>query len=119
MSDYKSLTERMAFCAAWKQSGLTKIKFCRENNLSKRTFHKWIKQFQSKDNNKIVDAVNSKTDIKSDPIKFLKVCHAMPPRKFILEPGLLEISLTNGISLKMAASSDNVNHFLQELLKWK
>jgi len=118
MSDYKSLTERMAFCEAWKQSGLTKIKFCKENNLSKRTFHKWIKQFQS-NNTKVVDVASSKADIKTDPIKFLKVSHAMPARNFTLESGLLEISLTNGIALKLVVSQDNINHLLQELLKWK
>ena len=111
----------MAFCAAWKQSGLTKMKFCRENNLSKRTFHTWIKQFQSNDNSKIANAASSESEtvIKTDPIKFLKVRHAIPSRNFSLAPSSLEIFLANGAVLKAAMPQENLNNFLQEILKWK
>ena len=58
MSSYSSLMkrealmERKALYEAWEQSGLTKAKFCKQNNIAKRTFFKWIKQLQ---NNNYID----------------------------------------------------------------
>lgn len=115
MLKYKSPSEQIAICEAWKQSGLTKIKFCRQNNFSRSTFYKWCKQFQNTNNKASI--TNSNTTIKTDPIKFLKVCHAIPSKSLALDSNLLEISLANGINLKVTIS--NVDNFLLELLKWK
>ena len=117
MLNFRSLTERRVLCEAWKKSGMTKARFCRQNNIGRRTFYAWLKQLRNNGDN--ADVINDMTTIQADPIKFLKVCNVMPERSFSLEPGLIEISLVNGIGLKVAMSQDNINNFLRELLKWK
>jgi len=117
MSDYKSRREQRVLCEAWKKSGLTKAKFCRQNNIGRRTFHAWLRQLRNDGDN--IDVTSDAPTFTADPIKFLKVCNATPQRSFTLEPGLMEVSLANGTSLKVAVSQDNINNFLQELLKWK
>lgn len=117
MSDYKSRREQRVLCEAWKKSGMTKARFCRQNNIGRRTFHTWLRQLLNDGDN--VDVTSDLTTSTDDPIKFLKVCNVMPQRSFTLEHGLMEVSLANGTALKVAVSQDNINNFLQELLKWK
>jgi len=102
---------------AWKKSGMTKARFCRQNNIGRRTFYTWVRQLQNIGDN--VEVTSDAPAFTADPIKFLKVCNATPQRSFTLELGMMEVSLANGTALKVAVSQDNINNFLQELLKWK
>jgi len=101
--------ERKKTCESWKQSGLTKIEFCKQNNIDRRCLYNWLKKFQiGADINDI-----SKSSIKHKSIKFLQVGNIVPEKSF------LEVLLPSGIVFKSTASQDMVNRFLQELLKWK
>ncbi len=117
MLNFRSLTERRVLCEAWKKSGMTKARFCRQNNIDRRAFYAWLRQLRNSGDN--VDVTSDAPAFTADPIKFLKVCDATPQRSFTLDPGMIEVSLANGTTLKVAVSQDNINNFLQELLKWK
>jgi hypothetical protein len=135
MSSYKfligrrALMERKKIYESWKRSGLTKAKFCRQNNIGRRTFFTWIKQLQNNnyiDDNELntVSGTNTvdKDNLEAEPIKFLKVTHVSSQKSFGLEPGSsssLEISLRNGAVIKATVSQNYINTFLQELLKWR
>ena len=51
MADYKiSIEEKMfALIEQWKQSGLSKKKFCIEHQVANATFHYWCKKYRSQD----------------------------------------------------------------------
>lgn len=115
MSIHRTNKEREALCNAWKQSGQTKKEFCKRNNIGKKSFYRWLSKLL---NNK-PDVASVKSNIESSPIKFLRVGNAIPKRSFIPEESFLEIALPSGINFKAKISQDNINNFLQELLKWK
>ena len=125
---HRELMERKALYEAWERSGLTKIEFCKQNNIAKRSFYKWIKQLQN-DNYLNNDGIlNNITDIddgnlETDPIKFLKLSeayHISSQKSFSLESspsGALEISLPNGTVVKATVSQNHINNFLQEIIR--
>ncbi len=43
----RTKTEQEAFCKAWKRSGLSKVKFCKQNNISKSALYTWLNKFDS------------------------------------------------------------------------
>jgi len=114
MSAYRTNAEREALCSVWKKSNQTKKEFCKQNNICKKTFYRWLSKFLSNGKN----VSNVKDDIGSMPIKFLQVGNATPERNFLPE-NFLEITLPSGINFKVSVSQDNISNFLQELLKWK
>lgn len=141
MSSYSSsikrkiLLERKAIYEAWERSGLTKIKFCKQNKIAKRSFFKWIKQLRNNnylDNNgdSILNTVNDITGVdngspETDQIKFLKISEvsqssfALSQKNFGLKSNLsssLEISLANGAVIKVIVSQDYIDNFLQRIL---
>lgn len=140
----KILLERKAIYEAWERSGLTKIKFCKQNKIAKRSFFKWIKQLRNNnyiDSNgdSILNTVNDMTamdgilavdnaSLETDSIKFLKISEPSQPsfapsqKNFGVEPNSLsslEISLTNGVVIKATVSQGYINNFLQGVLEWK
>ena len=115
MPKRRTKAECKMLCETWQQSGETKIAFCKQNNINKKSFYRWCCKFL---NNK-VDAAYTQDNIKPTPLKFLPVGNTIPKRSFISERGFLEIALPNGINVKSSFSQDNINNILQELLKWK
>lgn len=133
------MMERKALYESWKQSGLTKAKFCKQSNIGRRTFYTWIKQLQN--NNHITDDNNNEevlnifndtntadggVSLEAESIKFLKVSEISnaPPhpsqKSSSLEsssPGSLEISLPNGAVIKVTVSQNHINTFLQEIIR--
>lgn len=41
-----SVVEKTQYYMQWKQSGISKPKFCRLNNLSRSAFYRWISEFE-------------------------------------------------------------------------
>ena len=113
----RTKTEQEAFCAAWKQSGMSKVGFCKQNNISKSVLYKWLNKFG--DNNKTSEVAN-KNDIQATAVKFLRINGVVNADKVLPVTGsTLEITIPNGIGIKLNLSQNNFNIFLQELLKWK
>lgn len=99
--------ERKAVCESWRQSGLSKNKYCKQRgNISEYALRKWLK---SEDN----------TETALAPIKFLQI-HHQPQARPINPPAnsSIEARLPNGIILKFDLSLTS-NGILGELLKWK
>jgi hypothetical protein len=144
MSSYSSsikrqiLLERKAIYEAWERSGLTKVNFCKQNKIAKRSFFKWEKQLRNNnyidnDGDSILNTVNDIAGVdngilETDQIKFLKISEvsessfAPSQKNFGLKSNSsssLEISLTNGTVIKAIVSQDYINSFLQEVIKWK
>jgi hypothetical protein len=115
MTKHKTEEERMMLCQAWQQSALTQREFCKQNNIGKKSFYRWLSKLR---NNSKTTIANAKDTIESAPIKFLRVGNAIP-ECFTSEKSFLEITLPNGINFKASIIQDSLNNFLQELLKWK
>jgi len=115
MGKHRSAEERGRICEAWKQSGLSKIEFCRQNNIAYTPFSRWLSKFRNSNNEANAGDVNNvnQDNSKSDAIKFLQVGTIISERNF------LEITLPNSVNFKFHLSQDNINGFLLELLKWK
>ena len=91
--------ERKSICESWRQSGLNKTAYCRQQgNISEFSLRSWLKQSD----------VSAET--KSAPMKFLQINQQSQVRN------LMEASLPNGIILKFDLSLGEV---LKELLQWK
>jgi hypothetical protein len=105
--------EQKIFCNTWNQSGLSKIGFCKQNNISKSALYSWLNKFN---NNNEVAEVN-KNNIKSPSVKFLQINDVN--KSLYHEDNALEIIVPNGIKIRVNASQSNLSVFLQELLKWK
>lgn len=112
MAKYTSDKERRKLCQLWQQSDVTKKEFCKLNNISAKTFYRWLNKMHG----------NNKADIKAianekiAPIKFLQV---NKPVDTFNTKQLLEVTLPNGINIKTDSSLNNLSTLLQELLKWK
>lgn len=104
--------EKTKLCKLWQQSGLTKKEFCRLNNINTKAFYRWL------DKTRIGNEINTKTitNEKVAPIKFLQV---NKPIDTVNTMQSLEVTLPNGINIKIDSSLNNFNTLLQELLKWK
>ena len=91
--------ERKAICESWRQSGLSKTAYCRQQGtISEYALRKWLRKG------------NISSETKIAPIKFLQVNHSAQVRSFV------EAALPNGIILKFDLSFSGV---LKELLQWK
>jgi hypothetical protein len=112
MTKHTPSEEKTKLCKLWQQSDLTKKEFCQLNNISAKTFYRWLGKTCA--NNKI----NTKTiaNEKIAPIKFLQV---NKPVDIANTKQSLEIMLPNGINIKIDSSLNSFNTLLQELLKWK
>jgi len=99
--------ERKAICESWRQSGLSKNAYCKQQgNVSEYALRKWFKS-----------DINSKTAL--EPIKFLQINHQTQTRPMNLPTNSsIEATLPNGIILKFDLSLTS-NGILGELLKWK
>lgn len=77
--------ERTTLCKTWKQSGLSKMKFCSQNSVGRSSLYAWLRQCKNNNNHRDneVNTTKSKTIVKSDPIKFLKVCHTIPKKALV------------------------------------
>jgi len=110
----RTISEQKAFCDAWKQSGLSKIKFCRQSNISKSALYTWLNKFNFE-----VSKTNNGNDAQSASVKFLRVNDIDSSNSLRHETNALEITIPSGISIKANISQNNLNIFLQELVKWK
>jgi hypothetical protein len=112
----RTRAEQKTFCKAWKQSGLSKVEFCKQNSISKSALYTWLNKFNG--NSELPEADN-KSDIQSTAVKFLRINSNNSDK--ILHPtsNVLEITIPNGIGIKINLSQSDSNIFLQELLKWK
>jgi len=112
MAKHTSNEEKTKLCKLWQQSDLTKKEFCKLNSISAKTFYRWLNKPHkgSEISNKTT------THEKITPIKFLQV---NKPVDAINTKQSLEVTLPNGINIKIASSLNNLNTLLQELLKWK
>jgi hypothetical protein len=91
--------ERKVLCESWRQSGISKINFCKENEVSEYALRKWLKESDG----------SAKTG-STLPIKFLQVTQSAQTRN------LVEAVLPNGIILKFDLCFGGA---LKELLQWK
>jgi hypothetical protein len=115
MSNNRTKTEQEAFCKAWKRSGLSKTKFCKQNNISKSALYTWLNKFGNNEISKIDD----KNNIQVPPVKFLRLKGINSSKILHQEGNTLEVIIPNGVRIKANASQGNLGIFLQELLKWK
>jgi hypothetical protein len=112
----RTIIEQETFCKAWKQSGLSKVGFCKQNNISKSALYKWLSKFNS---NGEVPEGDNKSDIQSATVKFLQINDVNSDKVLHPVSSVLEITMPNGIGIKTNLSQSNFNIFMQELLKWK
>lgn len=112
----RTRAEQETFCKNWKQSGLSKADFCKQNNISKSALYVWLSKFNS---NSEVPEVGSKSNIQSTAVKFLRINDINSDKGLHYEDNILAITIPNGIGIKVNLSQNNFNIFLQELLKWK
>jgi hypothetical protein len=121
MPKQRTKAEQEMLCEVWKQSGLTKVEFCKQNNIGEKSFYRWLSKLGIKNKTEIVgiDAAESKNSAAPSPFKFLQINTAASSKDLYSEKCFLEITLPNGISFKADTSQENINNFLQELLKWK
>lgn len=99
--------ERKAICESWRQSGLSKNAYCKQqSNVSEYSLRQWTK-----------NDINSEMALA--PIKFLQINHQLQAKP-INPPASssIEATLPNGIILKFNLSLAS-NGILEELLKWK
>jgi len=116
MSKYRSRKEQETIYEAWKQSGLTKAEFCRQNNLHFRSLGRWLKNLK-KDK---VDSDNANTKFISKPkgIKFLPInSPSINPNNNNHNKSFIEVTLPSGIGFKVHLSENITSTFLRELLK--
>ena len=117
MPTNRTRAEQETFCKAWKQSGLSKVEFCKQNNISKSALYTWLSKFNG--NSEVPEAGN-KNSIQSTAVKFLRINNGINLDKVLHNANsALEIIMPNGISIKINLSQSNFNILLQELLKWK
>jgi hypothetical protein len=116
MSVNRTSTEQEAFCTAWKQSELSKTEFCRQSKISKSALYNWLNKFNSNDE---LSKTGTKNTKQSTAIKFLRVNDINSAKGLHYEDNTLEMIIPNGIIIKTNLSQNNLNIFLQELLKWK
>lgn len=110
--------EQEAICNAWKQSGISKIKFCKQSNISKSALYTWLNKF----NNNVevpTPKTYNKRDIQSTAVKFLRINDINSDKVLHSASSVLEITMPNGVDIKVNLSQSNFNIFMQELLKWK
>ena len=110
----RTISEQKAFCNAWIQSGLSKTKFCKQSNVSKSTLYAWLNKFNFE-----LSKTDNRNDARSTSVKFLRVNDINSGNNLRHESNILEITMPNGISIKANISQNNLNIFLQELVKWK
>jgi transposase-like protein len=82
-----SAAEKIAFCKAWEQSGLSRSAYCRREGLSLPKFYSWLKQQTS----------NNKSQ--ADGMKFIAVPLSMAQPK---EEQSLEVKLPNGLQCRFS-----------------
>jgi hypothetical protein len=111
----KTIDEQKAFCNTWKQSKLSKISFCKQNNISKSALYTWLKKFSKNDET----SETSNKNIQPTSVKFLRVNNVNPDSCSCSKNSALEIIMPNGIIIKTNPPQNSFNIFLQELLKWK
>lgn len=104
--------EKIRLYQSWQQSNLTKKEFCKLNNISTKIFYRWLSKIRG--NNKV--DIKAIANEKIAPIKFLQVNN---PIDIVNTKQSLEVTLPNGINIKIDSSLNNLNTLLQELLKWK
>lgn len=121
MPKQRTKAEQEMLCEAWKQSGLTKVEFCKQNNIGEKSFYRWLSKLGNRGKTDIVgvDTVESKNSVGTSAFKFLQINTAISSRDLCSEKYFLEIALPNGVNFKASLSQDHINIFLQELLKWK
>ena len=112
----RTKAEQDGFCKAWKQSGLSKVEFCKQNNISKTALYAWLNKFS---NNSGTLEADSKNNAHATAVKFLRINSVNSDKVLHPASGVLEITIPNGISIKINLSQSNFNILLQELLKWK
>jgi hypothetical protein len=112
----RTSAEQEAFCKAWKQSGLSKTEFCKQSNISKSALYAWLNKFNDTYESSKAD---NKNNHQSAAVKFLRINDVNSDRNLRHEDKALEIVIPNGIAIKINLSQNNLNIFLQELLKWK
>ena len=93
-------------CDDWKKSGLTKAKYCRQNNLNASSLVKWIKNFGKTKNKALSD---------TDNLKFFSI--GKSDINTANANSVLELTLPNGIFFKSQLSEDTIKSILQDLLK--
>jgi hypothetical protein len=94
-----SVKERQAYCAKWRTSGLSKIKFCAEEKISESALHKWLKLYGS----------TPQSEEKEGEIKFIK-----PELASSVETRIIDILLPNVVMIKTEVKS--VAEMIRELL---
>jgi transposase-like protein len=45
--------EKRGYCELWKNSGLSKVSFCKSNGLNNKTFSNWCKAYIKEDSNEV------------------------------------------------------------------
>lgn len=121
MPKQQTKAEQEMLCEAWKQSGLTKVEFCKQNNIGEKSFYRWLSKLDNKNKTEIVgaDTAEPKNNVEPSPFKFLQINTATSSKSLYSEKYFLEIFLPNRVNFKVGISQDRINIFLQELLKWK
>ena len=120
---YRSMREREEICEAWRRSGLNKEEFCRVSNISRRNFYRWLRELQTENNREVKQDIDmvSKTRAQEDKITFFKIPNLEPSETSCISnnPCYLEITLPNGINVKVKLLPNNVDKLLRGLLTWK
>jgi hypothetical protein len=116
MSINRARAEQENFCKEWKQSGLSKVDFCKQNKISKSALYAWLSKFN---NNSEAPGADNKSNIQSAAVKFLRINGVNSDKVLHHASSELEITIPNGIGIKINLSANNFNILLQELLKWK
>lgn len=114
MSINRTSAEQESLCNAWKQSGLSKVKFCKQSNISKSALYAWLSKF--KDNVKATPII---PNTNPQAVKFLRVNDVSLDKNLHCENYALEATIPNGITIKVNIPPNNLNVVLLELLKWK
>ena len=92
--------KRQEYCNKWSASGLSKIKFCKDEKISGKALHKWLKIYGPQGCLKQKEAA----------IKFITPEFATKPE----ENKTLDILLPNGVQIKTEVKS--VAELIRELL---
>jgi hypothetical protein len=110
----RSNAEQEACCLGWKRSGLSKTEYCSQNKISKSALYSWLNKF--KDNKEL--KINGEDAKRTGAIKFLRL-NDIKRGNECRGADVLEISMPNGVKLKVNVPESAINIFLRELIQWK
>ena len=93
-----SIEQKLAYCAQWKESGLSKKAFCKEKNITMGSFHYWYHQLYMKKSSQWSPVIK-----KSQPLSQME------------ERLQIEVALPNQVTLRLSILESHVVVFIQEL----